>query len=164
MKNKYLIILPLLIISFLVSCNFGENNKKDNQQNSTTKQKIEMKNPVSYFEIPVNDLEIAIKFYNSVFGFEFEKDNIDGNEMAFFPQSENGKGISGALAKGETYKPSTIGTLIYFDTENIDQVLVKVAENGGKTLYPKTSIGELGFVAEFEDCEGNKIGIHQNKK
>jgi uncharacterized protein len=164
MKIKNLIILPLLIIFFLVSCKFGKNNEKENILNSATKQKIEMKNPVSYFEIPVQDIERAIKFYNSVFGFEFEKNNIDGNEMAFFPQSENEKGISGALAKGKTYKPSTIGTLIYFDTENIDQVLVKVEESGGKTLYPKTSIGELGFVAEFEDCEGNKIGIHQNKK
>lgn len=27
-------------------------------------------------------------------------------------------------------------------------------------LYPKTSVGELGFVAEFEDCEGNRIALH----
>ena len=160
MKLKTL-ILTLIIYLFLVSCKFAE---KKVEQNYKTKQKIEMKNPVSYFEIPVQDLEKAIKFYNSVFGFEFEKDDIDGNEMAFFPQLENGKGISGALAKGETYKPSKTGTLIYFDTENIDEILIKVGKNGGKTLYPKTSIGELGFVAEFEDCEGNKIGIHQNKK
>ena len=160
MKLKTL-ILTLIIYLFLVSCKFAE---KKVEQNSKTIQKIEMKNPVSYFEIPVQDLEKAIKFYNSVFGFEFEKDDIDGNEMAFFPQLENGKGISGALAKGETYKPSKTGTLIYFDTENIDEILIKVGKNGGKTLYPKTSIGELGFVAEFEDCEGNKIGIHQNKK
>jgi uncharacterized protein len=126
-------------------------------------QPIGMTNPVSYFEIPVQDMERAIKFYTSVFGFEFEKTNIDGNEMAYFPQDKNGKGSSGALAKGETYNPSKNGTLIYFSSKNIEKTLVEVEKNNGKTLYPKTPIGDMGFVAEFEDSEGNKIALHQNK-
>lgn len=32
----------------------------------------------------------------------------------------------------------------------------------GKILYPKTAIGELGWVAEFEDCEGNCIALHSS--
>jgi uncharacterized protein len=165
MKSK--ILIPLIcVFLFSVSCKFESNKVSANQEKtkSKIKQNIEMKNPVRYFEIPVQDLERAIKFYNSVFGFEFEKDNIDGNEMAFFPEDEKGKGISGALAKGKTYKPSKTGTLIYFDSENIDKTLIKVEENDGEILYPKTSIGDLGFVAEFQDSEGNKIAIHQNKK
>jgi predicted enzyme related to lactoylglutathione lyase len=38
--------------------------------------------------------------------------------------------------------------------------LSKANANGGKTLYPKTSIGDLGWVAEFEDSEGNRIALH----
>ena len=83
--------------------------------------------------------------------------------MALFPLIENGSGISGALAKGKTYKPSKKGTLIYFNTEDIEETLSKVQQNGGKTLYPKTSIGYLGFVAEFEDSEGNRIALHSRK-
>ncbi len=30
-----------------------------------------------------------------------------------------------------------------------------------KTLYPKTSKGDLGFTAEFEDSEGNRIALSQ---
>lgn len=165
MKSKiflFSIILNLLVIF----CKFEENKIQKNEENlnSKTKHTIEMKNPVTYFEIPVNDMKKAIQFYNLVFGFEFERNTIDGNEMAFFPLSENGKGISGALAKGKTYKPSKNGTLIYFDSEDIDQTLIKVKKVGGKILYPKTAIGALGFVAEFEDSEGNRIAIHQNKK
>jgi hypothetical protein len=116
-------------------------------------------NPVGYFEIPVTDMNRAIEFYQSIFGFEFETGNIDTIEMAFFPFNEANSGITGALAKGEIYKPTKAGALLYFNTESIDNVLKNVEKNGGKTLYPKTSVGEYGFVAEFEDSEGNRIAL-----
>jgi len=77
-------------------------------------------NPVFYFEIPVKDIDRAIKFYNSVFNFEFSKTTIDGYEMALFPFNEGRLGISGALVKGEVYKPTTEGVIIYFKTKNIE--------------------------------------------
>lgn len=119
-------------------------------------------NPVVYFEIPVSNIDRAIKFYKSVFNFTFEREIIDRNEMALFPFAEGKSGISGALAKGEIYKPTNDGVVIYFNTENIDKTLTRAIENGGQILYPKTSNGELGFVAEFEDSEGNRIALHQS--
>lgn len=119
-----------------------------------------MKNPVGYFEIPVNDLDRAISFYAKVFGYEFERTTVDGNEMAWFPMREDAQGISGALAKGESYTPTTKGSLLYFNTDNMNDILSKVNANGGRTLYPKTSIGELGWVAEFDDSEGNRVALH----
>jgi uncharacterized protein len=119
-----------------------------------------MKNPVGYFEIPVNDLDRATSFYEKVFGYEFERTTVDGNETAWFPVQEDAPGISGALVKGESYTPTTQGSLVYFSTDNIDDALLKINSSGGKTLYPKTSIGELGWVAEFEDIEGNRIALH----
>lgn len=118
-------------------------------------------NPVIYFEIPVKDMDRAIKFYTSVFNFTFEKEIIDNNEMALFPFIAEGTGISGALAKGAVYKPTNDGVIIYFKTESIDKTLSMAIESGGQLLYPKTSNGDLGFVAEFEDSEGNRIALHQ---
>lgn len=120
-------------------------------------------NPVFYFEIPVKDIDRAIKFYNSVFNFEFSKTTIDGYEMAFFPFNEGRLGISGAFVKGEVYKPTTEGVIIYFKTKNIEANLNLAEKNGGEILYPKTPNSELGFVAEFKDSEGNRIALHQNK-
>lgn len=119
-------------------------------------------NPVVYFEIPVTNIDRAVKFYYSVFGFEFEKDIIDDNEMALFPLKDSNSGISGALVKGEIYKPTNDGILIYFGTENIKQTLDLAIQYSGKILYPVTSIGEWGFVAEFEDSEGNRIALRQS--
>lgn len=118
-------------------------------------------NPVVYFEIPVTDIERAVKFYKAVFGFDFSREIIDDNEMALFPFSNENSGISGALAKGEIYKPTKDGVVIYFNSEKIDETLKLAIENGGHILYPKTSVGSLGFVAEFEDSEGNRIALHQ---
>ncbi len=118
-------------------------------------------NPVVYFEIPVTDLDRAIRFYTAVFGFTFEKTIIDHNEMALFPLSDALPGISGALAKGEIYKPTLDGVVLYFHSDAIEKTLEKAIANGGAALYPKTSNGELGFVAEFKDSEGNRIALHQ---
>lgn len=123
---------------------------------------IKKYNPVVYFEIPVNDIERAVKFYEAVFNFEFEKDVIDHNEMALFPFADGYSGISGALAKGEIYKPTKDGVLIYFSIENIDETIKLVTANDGQILYPKTDNG-LGLVAEFQDSEGNRIALFQAK-
>ncbi|WP_336703602.1 VOC family protein [Chryseobacterium indologenes] len=122
-------------------------------------------NPAVYFEIPVNDLERAEKFYTAVFNFSFDKEIIDGYEMALFPFEEKNSGITGSLAKGEVYKPSKNGVIIYFKTENIDQTLEKAVQHGGSVLYPKRIDEKYGFaVAEFEDSEGNRIALHETVK
>jgi predicted enzyme related to lactoylglutathione lyase len=122
-----------------------------------------MSNPAVYFEIPVSDLDRAVRFYGAVFGYQFQRATIDHNEMALFPLSEDAPGVSGALAKGEIYVPSKTGSLIYLHTSDIELTLKKVAEAGGKTLYPKTSLGGQGFVAEFEDSEGNRVALHSRE-
>lgn len=118
-------------------------------------------NPVVYFEIPVTDMNRAITFYSWVFGFSFAKEVIDQNDMAFFPFEDGARGITGALAMGEIYVPTVQGILIYFGTDDIDATLHKAVEAGGEILYPKTSNGDLGHVAEFKDSEGNRIALHQ---
>lgn len=127
-------------------------------------QKHNMNNPISYCEIPVNDIDRAMEFYSMVFEFEFEKQSIDGNEMALFPYTAGTEGATGALAKGDSYKPSLDGSRIYFSTLDIDSTLSRATKGGGRVLYPKTDVGDYGFVAEFEDSEGNRIAVQMKKK
>ena len=154
-------LLGFLLIS-TISCTQKDKPMQKESEELTDKANMDNTNPVVFFEIPVTDLERAINFYSAVFQFQFEKDIIDSNEMALFPFTETLSGISGALAKGEIYKPTKEGVLIYFKTNDIDETLKLAVQNGGQILYPKTSNGELGFVAEFEDSEGNRIALHQS--
>lgn len=149
--NQRKLILSMIIfgvfIQILTSCN--THSKKSN--------------PVVYYEIPVIDMNRATKFYSNVFNFKFDTTIIDNNEMALFPFTEANSGISGALAKGEIYKPTIHGVLIYFNTASINETLKLVNTNGGQTLFPRTDNGN-GLVAEFKDSEGNRIALYQAKK
>jgi len=120
-----------------------------------------MSNPVFHFEIPVSDMDRAVAFYQNVLGLELRRQSVDGYEMAFFPRSDLHPGASGALAKGDVYKPSHDGPVIYFDVADIDDVLKRAKALGAHILYEKKDIGEAGFVAEFEDSEGNRIALSQ---
>jgi predicted enzyme related to lactoylglutathione lyase len=160
MKFLLSITIGLLLIQIMSSC--SDHSKKPTKQvNKYIIQKTS--NPVVYFEIPVLNIDRATRFYSLVFNFKFDTTVVDNNEMALFPFSDEKSGISGALAKGEIYKPTTNGVLIYFNTVNIEETLKLANTNGGKILYPKTENG-IGFVAEFEDTEGNRIALYQAKE
>jgi uncharacterized protein len=120
-----------------------------------------MQHPSSYFEIPVTDMDRAIEFYENVLGTSLERKTIDGYEMALFPYSEGAPGATGALAKGDVYRPSKEGAIIYFHVDDIESAVEKATKTGKPILYPVKDLGEAGFVAEVEDSEGNRLALSQ---
>lgn len=118
------------------------------------------KNPVSWFEIPARHLMRAKDFYEKVFGYEMAVSEIGPLKMAWFPGAEGAEGSGGSLVEARSYIPSHEGTMVYFSVGDIDSVLRKVEQNGGKIIRSKMSIGDYGFVGHFEDCEGNRVALH----
>lgn len=117
-------------------------------------------NLISHVEIPVANLERAMRFYSHVFGIQFgDITEIHDNRMAFFPFEEGKDGASGALAEGSIYLPTKDGAVVYFGVGDIDAALARAEALGSEVLFPKTSIGESSFVAEIEDSEGNRIAL-----
>lgn len=116
-------------------------------------------NPVCYFEIPVADLDRAMAFYSAVFGLPLVRAALDGNQMALFPIESDKPGVGGALACGDSYVPGRQGARIYFRTASIVNSLDRAIAAGGRELYPETVVPGLGWVAEFEDSEGNCIAL-----
>lgn len=122
--------------------------------------KTKVVNPVNWFEIPVSDMGRAQTFYETVLGVELTLNSMGPVEMFFFPMAGKGEGASGALTKADFYIPSHSGTLVYFKVKDIDATLELINASGGRTLMGKASIGEYGFIAHFEDSEGNRVAIH----
>lgn len=114
---------------------------------------------VTWFEIPVVDLDRAVAFYEAVFGVELERTTIDGHPMALFPEASPGGGASGALAAGDSYVPSIDGTRVYFRVDDVAAVLARAEQHGGEVLYPVTDVSDQGRVAECCDSEGNRIAL-----
>lgn len=118
-----------------------------------------MASALNWFEIPATDLMRAALFYGTILGAEIEIIDGMGIPMAFLPT--DGEGTGGALVAGEGYVPSQEGTLVYLNGgADLSTVLDKVEAAGGMVVVPKMSIGENGFVAQFVDTEGNKVGLH----
>jgi predicted enzyme related to lactoylglutathione lyase len=123
----------------------------------------EQMNPVNWFEIPVKDLDRAKTFYESVLGVELKTMEMGPLKMAWFPMLQGAAGATGSLVKAEGYVPAHAGTLVYLTVDDIEGTLKKVNAHGGKTLLPRMGIGEYGFIAHFEDSEGNRVALHSNR-
>ena len=122
-------------------------------------------NPVVWFEIHVNDLERARRFYEAVFQCQLEplpspEGQASGNEMLAFPMDMPGSGASGTLVKMEGVAPGGGGTLVYFGCEDCAVEQGRVVAAGGQIHKPKFSIGPYGHCALVVDTEGNCIGLH----
>ncbi len=122
-----------------------------------------LQNPVAWFEIPVKNLERAVAFYQEILGCELSVQDFGGLKMGWFPMTTNAPGTSGSLVQHESYVPSYQGSMIYFSVDDINLTLEKIEQNGGKILNPKNSIGEFGYVAHFEDSEGNRVALHSDR-
>lgn len=122
-------------------------------------------NPVGWFEIYVQDMPRARKFYESLFGVKLEniKSPVPDFEMWSFPGDQSSYGTPGALAKMKGVPSGGGGTLIYFMCEDCAVEEAKVPGLGGRIDRKKMSIGEYGFITLAVDTEGNMIGLHSMK-
>ncbi|MBI5020776.1 MAG: VOC family protein [Ignavibacteriales bacterium] len=123
-----------------------------------------MEKTIGWFEIPANDLTRSKQFYGSVFDIQFQDITLpNGLKMALFPAGD--KTIGGALCEHhEFYKPGHEGVLVYMSANpDLQLILDRIIMHGGKILVAKTIITpEYGYMAVFEDTEGNRLALHSN--
>ena len=123
-----------------------------------------MAHAINWFEIPVVDFARAKKFYEVVLGTELQTMEAMGMTMAFFPADFQNGEIGGGIVTGNGSEPSNKGSLVYLNGgEDLSTPLSRIEAAGGKIVLPKTSIGPNGFMAHFEDTEGNKVALHSMK-
>jgi len=154
------IIFVLIKLLARIAHGRGGGFRREEASMATVATKI---NAVNWFEIPVKDIGRAVKFYEKMFDVKLSPEEMGGMKMALFPFTQDAPGAPGALIRGESYEPSHAGTVVYFSVDDIDETLRRINANGGKTLLPKKSIGEYGFIAHFEDTEGNRLALHSMK-
>ena len=121
-----------------------------------------MKNAINWFELPVQDLARAQKFYETVLDTKLKAETFAGMPMALFPHSD---GVGGALIQDARFRPAADGAVVYLDAGAALEACVKRVEAaGGKVVLPKTDIGEPGFIALILDTEGNRVGLHERRR
>ena len=122
-----------------------------------------MASAINWFEIPVKDFNRAKTFYETILGTTMQPMEAMGMRSAFFPADlENG--VGGCIIEGQGYEPTNKGSLVYLNGgTDLSIILSKVERAGGKIILLKTAIGPHGFMAHFEDSEGNKVGLHSRQ-
>lgn len=125
---------------------------------------------VVHFEIPVDDLKRAKKFYSSIFGWKLQDMPMPGGmtyTMATTaPVSKNHvpkeRGtINGGLMQRTEKVPAPVFAI---QVNSVDKYIKKVAGKGGEVVMPKMEIAGMGFYAYMKDSEGNVIGLWENLK
>lgn len=118
-----------------------------------------MKHAITWFEIPVANLDRAVKFYANVLEIELKAEVFEKMNMALFPYEC--PGVGGALVLDPRRAPSAEGTLVYIDAAGkLDVSIGRVKAAGGEVVLPRTDIGAPGFIAIMRDTEGNLVGLH----
>jgi uncharacterized protein len=106
-----------------------------------------------HFEVPAENADRAQKFYEDLFGWQFER-----YEGPFDYRTTNaGSGPGGGLYPSET---GAGGLKVYFDTEDIDATVARVREVGGEA-EDKQPIPGIGWFAACKDTEGNAFWLFQ---
>jgi len=120
-----------------------------------------MANQIVWCDIPVLDLERAIRFYSAVLGSEVKQEQLPGMTIGILPHNDGE--VGGCLLKSSDDKPSDMGPMIYLNTNGrLDEAVVAVVPNGGKILKPKHAIGPYGSRAVILDSEGNRVALNSD--
>ena len=113
-----------------------------------------------WIEIPVTDLEHALKFYQTV--FDLPATDIIADEVrriSILPTADGAANVS--LNQTANFTPSDQGTLAYFTVAgDLQRTLEKVETAGGVIIDEKTPRGNFGFFALILDSEGNLLTLH----
>jgi predicted enzyme related to lactoylglutathione lyase len=116
-------------------------------------------NRAVWFDIPVADLDRAIRFYRVVLGVGVEKQDFGGSSIGVI---EHKDGNGGCLVP-EKAEISAGGILLYLNVDGrIRDAVQNVVPQGGTVIEPIQSIGPHGFRAVVLDSEGNRIALHSN--
>ncbi len=130
-------------------------------------------NPIVHFEIPADDTERAMNFYQNIFGWKFNKfDMPNDSSTAGEPYygvmtaetDEQGMNKTPGTINGGLMKRTNPGQIFtnYISIDSIDEVMPKITEQGGTVVMPKTEIAPgMGWIALFQDPEKNLLGLHE---
>jgi len=118
-------------------------------------------NSIGYFEIQSDHPSAAVKFYEHVFGWTFERD--PGRPIEYWRART--PGMSGAILKRPAPAPSEPSGANAFvcsiQVENFDETSGVIIRNGGRVVLPKFAVPGRCWQGYFLDPEGNTFGVFE---
>jgi hypothetical protein len=117
-----------------------------------------------HFEIHADNPERAVKFYKTVFGWEFNH----MPQMSYWlinTGDDKEPGINGGLMKRRGPAPADMAAVNAFvctiGVPDTDGFVAKAMKNGATVALPKMAVPGIGWLAYIKDTEGNILGLLQ---
>ena len=119
---------------------------------------------VVHFEIHAADPDRAVNFYQTLFGWTFQKWEGPMEYWLITTGPNEQPGINGGLVRrqGEIDGQAVIAYVCTVDVENLDASVQTAVDNGGQIALPKMPIPGMGWLAYCKDTEGNIFGMMQS--
>ncbi len=131
---------------------------------------------IIWFEIPVQSLDTAVRFYSAMLGTPIERKMLLDTEYGIFKRENTG--VGGVLVKKKDVMPGS-GVILFFYVNILSDAIEAACNNGGKIITPKTLIkqtdekgnrtiaqnlidNQIGYFAELVDSEGNHISLYSH--
>jgi predicted enzyme related to lactoylglutathione lyase len=120
-------------------------------------------NRITWFEIPVTDLERSAALYSAALRLEMKREVFFGIPHAIF--LADGAAVTGTLICDPRRTPRQgVGTVVYLRAaDGVAAALARAVRAGAKVVQPATEIGPFGTIALIEDFDGNVVGLHTPK-
>jgi predicted enzyme related to lactoylglutathione lyase len=123
--------------------------------------------PVVHFELPYDDADRIVRFYQSAFGWELQKLGEDmGNYVLATTATDDAKpdapagAINGGFFPRKSDWPAQHPSVV-IGVKDIDASMSGVAAAGGQVLGEPMDIPGVGRYVSFEDTEGNRLSMLQ---
>ena len=127
--------------------------------------------PLVHFEIPVDDLGRARKFYGEIFGWKLtdwpmpDGSTFVGVHTTPIDEKTRLPLKPGAINGGILKRTKNVKAPVFaINVASIDQRVKQVEAAGGKVVMPKMDMMGMGFYAYVSDCDGNVIGLWEDVK
>ena len=114
---------------------------------------------ITHIEFPADDLDRAKRFYSELFGWQLA----EWPEFPDYLLFSTGRSESAGGAIGTRGKSVGEKLRIYIEVDEIDDVLPRVPELGGKVVTSKTQIPGQGWYAVIVDSEGSEVALYQGR-
>ena len=111
---------------------------------------------VVHFELYVDDLDAAAKFYAKVFDWKIEQAGEGTDYLLITTDPEDEFALTGGITRRLEEFDSTVNTI---DVPSVDRYAKRIAAAGGRILAPKIAIQKVGYVQYFQDVDGNSFAI-----
>ena len=122
----------------------------------------------AHFEIHVNDMDRAKRFYTAVLGWEYVPMSEGGGDdvqyhLVMSDDIGPGHPLTGGMMLRMGDAPAAGGPIrgctLTFEVADVDATYATALENGGAEALPPTDYPGIGRAASCEDGEGNVFGI-----